>query len=56
LILSYLAIIKTLIAESRKLIPEFDSSQVIHSFAGARAKSSTGDWIIKESDNAPGKL
>jgi glycerol-3-phosphate dehydrogenase len=47
-------IIEKLIVESRKLVPSFDSAQVIHSFAGARAKPSTGDWIIKESDVTKG--
>lgn len=33
----------------RRLVPNFDIGQVIHSFAGARAKSSRNDWIIESS-------
>ena len=28
------------------MIPDFDASTVIHTFSGARAKNTTGDWII----------
>mmetsp|Transcript_13686 Transcript_13686/g.34085 ORF Transcript_13686/g.34085 Transcript_13686/m.34085 type:complete len:664 (-) Transcript_13686:198-2189(-) len=31
----------------RKLVPSFDVNDAFHSFAGARAKSSRGDWIIE---------
>ena len=30
-------------------VPSFDAAQVIHSFAGARAKSDRNDWIIEAS-------
>ena len=33
----------------RELVPAFDAREVIHSFAGARAKSDRNDWIIEAS-------
>lgn len=41
-----------LISKCRELVPGFDAGKVIHSFAGARAKNSRGDWIIEESPTA----
>jgi hypothetical protein len=35
-------VIKELLNKSRLLVPHFDANKVIHSFAGARAKSSRG--------------
>ena len=35
-----------ILSKCRNLIPDFDASQVIHTFSGARAKNTTGDWII----------
>jgi glycerol-3-phosphate dehydrogenase len=35
------------------LVPSFDAAAVIHSFAGRRAKSSTGDWVIRPSAGHP---
>jgi len=37
---------RSILARCRDLVPDLDVSQSIHSFSGARAKSSTGDWII----------
>lgn len=34
-------------AKCNTLVPHFDASMTIHSFAGARAKSDRGDWIIE---------
>eukprot|EP00040_Diaphanoeca_grandis_P034620 m.215630 g.215630 ORF g.215630 m.215630 type:complete len:82 (+) comp33190_c3_seq17:49-294(+) len=47
------SIIKTLIHKCKELSPAFDTSKVIHSFAGTRAKSTRGDWIIEASSLAP---
>eukprot|EP00854_Cymbomonas_tetramitiformis_P003993 gene3993-4962_t len=41
-------IIMEVLTKCRELVPSFDVGQVIHSFAGARAKTSRGDWIIEE--------
>eukprot|EP00948_MAST-09A_sp_MAST-9A-sp1_P004172 g4172.t1 len=36
------------------LVPSLDASQVIHTFAGTRAKCSKGDWIIGPLSSVPG--
>jgi glycerol-3-phosphate dehydrogenase len=46
-------IMSTILARCRDLVPSFDSGEVIHSFAGTRAKSSRGDWIIEACSTAP---
>ena len=33
-----------ILRKCKELVPEFDASQVIHAFAGARAKSDRNDW------------
>lgn len=38
---------KFLLTKSRQLVPSIDAANVIHSFAGSRAKSDRGDWIIE---------
>ena len=35
-----------ILSKCRNLVPGFDAAKVIHSFAGVRAKNTTGDWII----------
>ena len=40
----------------RELVPSFDPKSVIHTFSGARAKSSTGEWVIGPVDGVPGFL
>ena len=35
------------------MIPSFDPGKVIHTFNGARAKNSTGDWIIGPVEHCP---
>jgi len=35
-----------ILSKCRALIPHFTASKVIHTFAGIRAKNTTGDWII----------
>jgi len=44
---------KYILSKVRKLIPEFDARQVIHTFAGDRAKSTRKDWIIEPCPVAP---
>jgi L-2-hydroxyglutarate oxidase LhgO len=48
------AIAAEIVGKCRKLIPGFDAGMVIHSFAGDRAKSTRGDWVIEESAVMPG--
>ena len=38
-----------ILSKCKKLVPSFDPKETIHSFAGARAKSDRGDWIIEPS-------
>ena len=49
-------IMKFLLIKSKQLVPCIDASLVIHSFAGARAKSDRGDWIIEQTKVGDGKL
>ncbi len=35
-----------ILSKCKNLIPSFDPGMVIHTFNGARAKNTTGDWII----------
>jgi len=44
---------KYIITKCRELVPSFDIKEVIHTFAGARAKNSTGDWVIGISHTSP---
>eukprot|EP01083_Nonionella_stella_P152454 488710_1 len=41
-------IMKYILTKSKQLVPAIDANNVMHSFAGARAKSDTGDWIIEK--------
>lgn len=43
-----------IIAKSQNLVPGFDAGQVIHTFAGVRAKNTTGDWVIGPVKGVPG--
>jgi glycerol-3-phosphate dehydrogenase len=38
-----------ILSACKRLVPSFDTDDVFHSFSGARAKSSRGDWIIERS-------
>ena len=38
---------KFLLTKSKQLVPSIDAANIIHSFAGSRAKSDRGDWIIE---------
>ena len=40
-------ILQTILQGCRRLVPTFDVADSFHSFSGARAKSSRGDWIIE---------
>jgi L-2-hydroxyglutarate oxidase LhgO len=42
-------ILQTILSSCRKLVPSFKLEDTFNSFAGARAKSSRGDWIIERS-------
>lgn len=48
-----LAAVSAILSKCRELVPAFDAGAVIHSFSGARAKSSRGDWIIERCATAP---
>ncbi len=41
-------IVKYLLQKSAELIPSIDARKIIHSFAGSRAKTDVGDWIISK--------
>ena len=47
------SIVRSILAKCRDLVPSFDAKEVIHTFTGARAKSSRGDWIIEAVPNLP---
>jgi L-2-hydroxyglutarate oxidase LhgO len=38
-----------ILSKCKALVPSFDTKETIHAFAGARAKSDRGDWIIEPS-------
>ena len=40
-------LMRELLQKCKKTFPHFDAGDVIHSFTGARAKNSRGDWIIE---------
>jgi len=48
------AILGYVLSKCRALVPNFDPGRVIHSFAGTRAKNTTGDWIIGAVADVPG--
>ena len=45
-------IMRFVLSKSRQLVPEIDAKLIIHSFAGARAKSDRGDWIIERAQTS----
>lgn len=47
------SIMAHIMEECRKLIPCFDPAEIIHSFAGVRAKNSTGDWVVRPAKGHP---
>lgn len=42
-----------ILSKCKNLVPSFDARETIHAFAGARAKSTRGDWIIEPSAKNP---
>lgn len=42
-----------ILGKCSNLVPYFDSAETIHGFAGARAKSDRGDWIIEPCNSIP---
>mmetsp|Transcript_54627 Transcript_54627/g.163240 ORF Transcript_54627/g.163240 Transcript_54627/m.163240 type:complete len:736 (-) Transcript_54627:399-2606(-) len=40
-----------ILSKCRRLVPYFDPRETFHAFCGARAKNSTGDWIVRPSEN-----
>ena len=46
-------ILKTILQGCRRLVPTFDTDDSFHSFSGARAKSSRGDWILEQCVTEP---
>jgi len=47
------SVLATILTACKKLVPSFDVNDAFHSFSGARAKSSRGDWIIERSAADP---
>jgi glycerol-3-phosphate dehydrogenase len=45
-----------ILGKCKQLVPSFDPKETIHSFAGARAKSDAGDWIIGPSAKNPNMI
>jgi glycerol-3-phosphate dehydrogenase len=45
-----------ILSKCKYLVPEFDAKETIHSFCGARAKNSRGDWIIELSVKNPNMI
>lgn len=39
-----------ILSKCKKLVPYFDAKETIHAFCGARAKNSSGDWVIQPSE------
>lgn len=40
----------------KNLVPKFDPKEIFHAFAGSRAKSDRGDWIIEISKTCPNMI
>jgi L-2-hydroxyglutarate oxidase LhgO len=49
-------ILQTVLSACKKLVPTFDVNDAFHSFAGARAKSTRGDWIIERCATEPNMI
>ena len=47
------AVLETILQGCRRLVPTFDTDDSFHSFSGARAKSSRGDWILEQCATEP---
>lgn len=44
--MSPMSVQEYILSKCKQLVPSFDARETIHAFAGARAKSDVGDWII----------
>jgi glycerol-3-phosphate dehydrogenase len=42
-----------ILGKCKKLVPSFDAKETFHAFAGARAKSDRGDWVVGPSPRNP---
>jgi len=42
-----------ILSKCKRLVPSFDAKETFHAFAGARAKSDKGDWIIEVCKTCP---
>nr|KAJ3423206.1 hypothetical protein HK105_000360 [Polyrhizophydium stewartii] len=47
-------VLRFIVTASRHSVPDFDVAEAITSYTGLRAKCSRGDFVIEESDVAPG--
>lgn len=45
-----------ILSKCKYLVPKFDAKETIHTFCGARAKNSRGDWIIEPSVKNPNMI
>lgn len=41
------SIMSFILSKCKNLVPSLDAAKVIHTFAGARAKNTRGDWIVE---------
>mmetsp|Transcript_9790 Transcript_9790/g.32126 ORF Transcript_9790/g.32126 Transcript_9790/m.32126 type:complete len:370 (+) Transcript_9790:2-1111(+) len=46
-------VLSSILSACRSLVPDFETDDAFHSFSGARAKSSRGDWIIERCATEP---
>jgi len=42
-----------ILSKCKKLVPYFNPTETFHAFCGARAKNTTGDWVIQPSEKNP---
>ena len=53
---SHDSILSYILSKCKTLVPEINAFEVIHTFSGARAKSTRGDWVIEPSSTCPGMI
>ena len=49
-------VLQTILQGCRRLVPDFETDDAFHSFAGARAKSTRGDWILERCAKEPNMI
>ena len=49
-------VLQTILQGCRRLVPDFETDDAFHSFSGARAKSSRGDWILERCATEPNMI